>query len=167
VIRLRELAPGDAPAIREVYGGESVRFLGRGPMNEREAREFVADASRHARADPRARYILGIVARDDLVGVAKLAVIDGHGRISYILRRDAWGHGHATAAVRALLGLAFDVLGLPLVHAKHHVDNPASGHVLAATGFTPFDAETGFRHYRARNPRPRGDLCGTGRTGVT
>jgi [ribosomal protein S5]-alanine N-acetyltransferase len=53
----------------------------------------------------------------------------------YVLARDAWGHGYASEALRAMVALA-PSLGLVRLYAICHVDHAASAHILATCGFT-------------------------------
>lgn len=56
------------------------------------------------------------------------------GEIGYVLNPDYHGKGYATEAARALLGLAFDGLGLRRVTARIDQENPASAAVLRKIG---------------------------------
>ncbi|SNS56144.1 [SSU ribosomal protein S5P]-alanine acetyltransferase [Geodermatophilus saharensis] len=58
--------------------------------------------------------------------------------LGYWIRSAANGRGHATAAVRAMLALAFGELGLHRVEAGTLVHNLASQRVLERTGFTRY-----------------------------
>ncbi|MGW2542795.1 GNAT family N-acetyltransferase [Kitasatospora sp. NPDC001574] len=153
MIALRELIPGDADAVRLVYGPESVRFLGRGPMNTSEAREYVAGALTAAERRPRGLYTLGLTEDGDLLGIVKLHLDRPTATISYILRADAWGRGHATEGVRRILALGLGHLGLPEIHAKHRPDNLASGRVLRKAGFAPTGGHAEFATYAIRPPQ--------------
>jgi RimJ/RimL family protein N-acetyltransferase len=56
--------------------------------------------------------------------------------VGYCLAREAWGHGYATEAARALLGWAFDAFGwLHRVQAEIDTRNAPSGRVLEKLGF--------------------------------
>lgn len=101
------------------------------------------------RATPRTLYCFGIDHTGDLIGVIKLRVEGTTAALSYILRDDTWGHGHATTAVALVLDFAFRTLHLTSVNAKHHPDNHASARVLAKTGFTC----TGHCTYRVATVR--------------
>jgi RimJ/RimL family protein N-acetyltransferase len=59
---------------------------------------------------------------------------DRSGEIGYILHPDHQGHGYATEACLALLGLAFDDLGLHRVTAEIDVRNPQSASVARRLG---------------------------------
>ncbi|MFI2757540.1 GNAT family N-acetyltransferase [Streptomyces echinatus] len=145
---LRPLTAADAPAIRRIYSGAAVSYLGRPEMTEQEAERYVVEVAKWAAADPVAQYILGVDAAGDLVGVVKLGRRpNAHGRVSYVLRQDTWGHGYATAAVQQLITFAaaagFDSLG-----AKHDPGNPASGRVLTKAGFRRLGVSGGMVEYR-------------------
>ncbi|MGV9267671.1 GNAT family N-acetyltransferase [Kitasatospora sp. NPDC003701] len=154
MIELRELASDDAIALRNIYGPESTRFLGRGAMDAAEARSCTRDAVAAAGQLPRTLYTLGLTRKGDLLGVVKLRLDRPAATVSYILRADVWGRGYATEGVRRILALGFDHLGLPVVHAKHHPDNPTSGRVLTKAGFTPTGRVSGFETYLARPRQP-------------
>ncbi|WP_327673524.1 GNAT family N-acetyltransferase [Kitasatospora sp. NBC_00458] len=128
MIELRKLAPDDA-----------------------EARYYTRDAAASARQDPRTPYMLGLVGDGDLLGVVKLHRDRPIATISYILRADAWGRGHATEGVRRILALGIGHLGLPKIHARHHPDNPASGRVLLKAGFV-LTGVSEFMTYAFRPP---------------
>ncbi|MGW0705694.1 GNAT family N-acetyltransferase [Streptomyces sp. NPDC002643] len=133
---LRALEEGDAPAVRRVYSGASVRFLGGLGMTREEAEQYVARARAWGGEEPVAQYVLGIDRAGDLVGVVKLRrANDIEGHVSYVLREDTWGRGYATEAVRLLVDFAFTTADMNLLGAKHHPDNPASGRVLLKSGF--------------------------------
>ncbi len=147
MIELRELAHGDAGAVGRIYGPESVRFLDRGPMGAHEAREYVAGALASAEGRPRVKYTLGLAVDGDLLGVVKLHSDGSVAAVSYVLRADTWGRGHATEGVRRVLALGIDRFGAAAIRARHHPDNPASGRVLHRAGFVPTGVEAGFATY--------------------
>ncbi|MFD7547387.1 GNAT family N-acetyltransferase [Streptomyces sp. NPDC059578] len=147
MIRLRELRAGDEQALQRIYCPEAVRYLGRAPLGEAEARLYVGRAVAAAEQSPRAQFVFGVEEDTDLTGVAKLNTAWGVGSLSYILRPDAWGRGLGTEAVSDLLLLAFGALHLPVVKAKCHPDNPASGRVLIKAGFSRVGTERGFELY--------------------
>ncbi|MFE5584282.1 GNAT family N-acetyltransferase [Kitasatospora sp. NPDC056531] len=158
MIALRELTPDDAAALQRIYSPESTRFLGRRPMDAAEARKAARDAAASAIQSPRSVYVLGLDLDGDLLGIIKLHLDRPVATLSYILRVDAWGKGHATEAVRRILALGFGHLGLPEIHAKHHPDNPASGRVLLKAGFAPTGEHAGFTTYAIRPPQAAGSM---------
>ena len=55
--------------------------------------------------------------------------------LGFVYRREAWGHGYATEAARAVLGWAFATLDLNRVQAEVDTRNVASARVLEKLGF--------------------------------
>ena len=53
-----------------------------------------------------------------------------------MLHPAAWGHGHATTALRAVLTWAFEAAGLPRVIAVTQTSNARSLRLLARIGMT-------------------------------
>ncbi|MEU2654447.1 GNAT family N-acetyltransferase [Streptomyces sp. NPDC007325] len=153
VTGLRPLTADDATAVRRVYSGAAVAFLGRAGMGGQEAVEYVARVREWATADPVVQYVLGVEVDGDLVGVVKLGRRSGgHGRVSYVLREDRWRSGHATSAVRLLVSFAFGAGGFTSLGARHHPDNGASGRVLEKAGFTRVGWCGGMVEYRLAAP---------------
>ncbi|MET8831494.1 GNAT family N-acetyltransferase [Streptomyces sp. NPDC004610] len=129
MITLRDLEPGDAPAVRRIYSGASVTFTRGHAMSPGEATTYVSTALAQ-------RWCFGVSADHDLIGLIKLRDRGaGHATVSYILREDTWGRGYGTDAVRRVIAYAFTATALERLSAKHHPDNPASGRVLAKAGF--------------------------------
>ncbi|MFJ3877434.1 GNAT family N-acetyltransferase [Streptomyces sp. NPDC090077] len=147
MLTLRSLAANDASAVRCIYSGAAVTYLGRSEMTLPEAEQYVLQVAEWAASEPAQQYILGVDVVGDLVGVVKLGRRpQGHGRVSYILREDVWGLGYATAAVLLLADFAA-AAGFASLGAKHHPGNPASGRVLAKAGFTGIGAQNDMIEY--------------------
>ena len=120
--------------------------------------------------------LLFLVEEDGvLVGRAQLnSVIRGafdSASVGYGVDRACTGRGIATAALRLLVGVGFDVLGLHRLQGETLVDNVASQGVLAACGFEHYGTAPDYLRIDGRwrahelfqriNPgwRPRGG-CG-------
>ncbi|MFG2483497.1 GNAT family N-acetyltransferase [Streptomyces virginiae] len=139
MVELRGLTPDDAPFVARIYSGASVRFThGEGyqmPVEDAAAR--LAKIRDQDHTEPRDHWSLGITVAGDLFGLVKCRRQDeSTAALSYILREDTWGRGHATDAVRQFVPLVFAEAAVVRLEAKHHPDNPASGRVLAKAGFT-------------------------------
>ncbi|MEW2417879.1 GNAT family N-acetyltransferase [Streptomyces sp. NPDC046866] len=136
MVTLRALTLDDAPALTRIYSGASVRYTTGRALPLDQAQEKIRSALARAAETPRAQWSWGIFAADEMIGLIALRrrspVI---GTISYILREDTWGRGHATDAARQVVAFAFTTAGLDRVEAMHHPANPASGRVLAKAGF--------------------------------
>jgi [ribosomal protein S5]-alanine N-acetyltransferase len=78
-------------------------------------------------------------ADEPLVGAIALELALEHrrGELGYWIGVPFWGRGYATEAVRAVLRFGFETLSLDRIHAAYLARNPASGRVLAGTGFRP------------------------------
>jgi RimJ/RimL family protein N-acetyltransferase len=77
---------------------------------------------------------------DRLVGVAGLARVEGEGpeiEAAYILRRDRWGRGYATEALRAVLEIGHSELNLDRIVALAYLENDASRRVMEKCGMRP------------------------------
>lgn len=72
----------------------------------------------------------------EVMGAIGLHVERFHERaeIGYWLGVPFWGHGYVTEAAKAVVGYAFDDLGVNRVFAFHFARNPASGRVLQKIG---------------------------------
>ena len=87
-------------------------------------------------------YTFGFVRRSDglLIGSGGIrGQEDGTWDFGYNLRRDCWGQGYTTEAVKVMIDFARR-RGAKVFAAHHAVDNPASGRVMEKCGLT-------FRHY--------------------
>ena len=73
---------------------------------------------------------------------------DGRLTLGYALAPEAWGRGLATEAVASIVGVAFALTQVEEIKASVHLDNPASGRVLAKNGFR--DVGRGLRDAPAR-----------------
>ena len=60
------------------------------------------------------------------------------GSIGYVLNKDYWNQGLATEATKAVIALAFELLGMNKLIAVHDQNNPASGRVMAKSGMKFF-----------------------------
>lgn len=61
---------------------------------------------------------------------------DRRAMTGYVLARDAWGHGYATEALRAMVALAFGLGPVERLYAITHPSNTASERVLAKAAFS-------------------------------
>lgn len=111
------------------------------PATAESMKELLADPERTRSVldQPGQALLLGVVRRDTaaLIGDVNLfwhSAEHRSGEIGYVLDPDHQGNGYATEAARAVLGLAFDGLGLHRVTARIEDLNPASARVLRRLG---------------------------------
>jgi ribosomal-protein-alanine N-acetyltransferase len=140
-LRLRELQADEVEALHRIYGdAETMRHVGRSrrPTADLDATGRVADfVRRHAELHGFSMWAIDERDGDALVGVAGLIWVEGHGpdvEAAYILRRDRWGRGYATEALREVLRIGHDDLGLDRIVALAYPENDASRHVMEKAG---------------------------------
>ena len=165
---LRDLADGDGPAVHTyAHDAAVVRYLDWGPNSAEDTPRFLAMARTARDAVPRTAYHLAIVLRstERLIGGCRIEIrnaASGNGDIGYVLARDAWGHGYATEAARALVAFGFQALALHRIWATCDVENqppPASSRRSACSrrGAPPErPAERVARLGPVRYPGPEG-----------
>ena len=119
------------------------------PPVYRELSDWFADHRREWLAGEAHRFAVQLGGW--MVGVVDIDNIHGdEGELGYWFERLAWGHGYASEAARAVVGFAFDEVGLSRLAAGHAVDNPASGRVLTRLGFRALDTVEVFSRSRGR-----------------
>ena len=133
---LRPGFPEDAPALAAAIGDEAiVRNLAAAPWpySMRDAEAFLAK--------PRDPVLPSLLIFERTAAGPRLVGACGLGRrpsgaveMGYWITRPAWGHGFATEAGIALIGIA-RALGLRQLEGSHFIDNPASARVLDKLGF--------------------------------
>lgn len=137
---LRELDDADAPAVHRWVGDSAVvRYVPLGPLDRGGTVQYVAQLVTQARRVPRLGYTLAVVRRrdDEVLGTVSIeidSVEHKRAELGYILRRDAWGAGVATAVAAMARDFAFDRLGVYRLWAVCDPDNVASRHVLHKVG---------------------------------
>jgi ribosomal-protein-alanine N-acetyltransferase len=91
---------------------------------------------------------------DAVVGIAGLIWVEGHGpevEAAYLIRRDRWGRGYATEALREILRIGHAELGLERIVALAYPDNHASRHVMMKAGMRPQGTAAAYDHDLTRH----------------
>lgn len=129
-------------------------MLGQSPApiaTAQEARDWIAALVRDP-ADTEPRSLAWAIELDgSAVGHVMVSAINRRhltGWVSYWVAAGARGRGLAGAAAAALAEHCFTVLGLERLELGHRVNNPASGRVAAAAGFTQEGVERRKLRYR-------------------
>jgi len=141
------LRPIDAEAdLMAIHSYRSIpevcRYVPFSPGTPEELAERLADRERtRSVIDAEGQVICLVVEHRDTREVIGDLVLfwhsdtDLHAEVGYVLHPDHEGHGYATEATRALLGLAFDGAGAHRVSARLDERNTASARLLERLGF--------------------------------
>lgn len=139
-LELRWLTPADVPALFAVFGDPAVcRYWSRPALPDVAAAAALQREIAACFAE-RSLFQWGIAERatDVVVGTCTLAALSAEHRraeVGFALARAAWGQGYVREALPALLGFAFDTLGLHRVEADVDPRNARSARVLERAGF--------------------------------
>jgi RimJ/RimL family protein N-acetyltransferase len=139
-LRLRPFTDADSDALFALHSSAHVlRYWDSPPWTEpARAERFIATCRQLADEGSGARLAIDRVSDETFVGWCSLTRWNPSYRsaaLGYCLRDEAWGHGYATEAARALLRWAFDTLDLNRVQAETDTRNVASARVLEKLGF--------------------------------
>lgn len=138
---MRPLTLGDAPVIFEAIQRERPELRTWLPWVDQTETvagiiHFIEEARQHRRDG--SALVYGLWLELEFAGVVDLHAIDhenGCAQIGYWLRCAARGHGLATQASMALLGVAFEILGLERVEIRCAVPNAPSQAIPRRLGF--------------------------------
>lgn len=140
-LRLRELTEADAKPLHAIYGDpETMRFIGaagRPTVDLDRTRRTLTFLLRHAENHGFSLWAVDEPDGERLVGVAGLLWVEGHGpevEAAYLMRRDRWGRGYATEALRAVLDVGHRQLGIERIVALAYPENDASRRVMEKAG---------------------------------
>jgi len=136
---LRNWSPGDAESLVKHADNPRVASHMRdafpSPYTREDADRFIALAT-----GPGRHLFLAIDIGDEAVGGIGIHPLEDVKRrtaeIGYWLAEPYWGRGIVTDAVRSLVPLAFEHVGIVRLEAGIFSDNPASMRVLEKCGFT-------------------------------
>jgi RimJ/RimL family protein N-acetyltransferase len=140
-LRLRPLSPADVEAMLTYRGRADVcRYLPFEPMTRDQLlRRLDSELSVAEIADEGQALTLGVELREtgELIGDIVLFFRSREhrgGELGYVFHPDHGGQGYATEAASAMLGLAFDQLGLHRVIARLDARNTDSARLAARLG---------------------------------
>ena len=152
---VRTIVPDDAAAVAALAGDWQVARM-------------LADMPHPLSADMAARWThaavgercLAITRAGEMIGSVSACVIEGNdgslgsghaarhdadalpAELGFWLGRAWWGHGYAREAVAAVIAGLQAVGDVTWLQSGHFTDNPASGRLLTALGFTPTGTTT-------------------------
>ncbi|HVQ35063.1 MAG TPA: GNAT family N-acetyltransferase [Candidatus Bathyarchaeia archaeon] len=137
---LRAVTEADARALFEIFSDPQVmRFWSRPPMASiDEAVSLVREIESGWHTRTLLQWGITLKSEGLVIGTCTLYRWDRTHRraeLGYVLRRDRWGSGIASEAVRAVLDHAFGEMGLHRVGADTDPRNVASARLLVRLGF--------------------------------
>jgi len=140
-LRLRPLAPEDAPRVRELAGAREVSVLTSNiphPYEPGMAERWIAIHLGHYTRGELATWAVTLSGETALCGAVSLHFDTPHNRaeLSYWLGKDFWGQGYAAETAGAAVCYAFERRGLQKVTSSVFADNTRSVRVLEKLGFT-------------------------------
>lgn len=143
-ISLREVRDSDLPVFyRQMTDTTSLTMAAFTSEDPADRGNFAAHWAR-VRRDPRVICRTVVGDGETVVGHASVFGPPGEREITYWIGREYWGHGVATAALRALLDLVPD---RPL-HGRAAADNSGSIRVMEKCGFVVTGRERGYANAR-------------------
>ncbi len=138
---LREFTKQDVDAIAEFRRDPRyLEYYYRPPYTRAECVRFVNECIAWSKKSPRSKFQLAIADRANGVllgdcGVRTESMERRRGDIGYELSPVYWGQGFASEAVRAILRVGFENLGLDEIEARCVVANKRSVRLLQRLGF--------------------------------
>lgn len=140
-LRVRPVAASDVAAIQAAAGDAQIADTMISlphPYPAGEAERLVARSMADREVGRGVTFVLEQATDGGFRGCIELRAIEwehAQAEVSFWLIPAAWSQGQMGEALHAVLGYAFDGLGLNRVYAHHMVRNPACGRVLERNGF--------------------------------
>ncbi len=137
-LRLRRFRADDVDAIFAIIGDDvAMQFYPR-TFNRHDAGEWVARNLRRYAEHGHGLFAVMSKGSDEVIGDCGVIRQEMEGgpqlEVGYHFRRDQWGHGYATEAARACMGLAFQNLGAENVISLIRPENLPSRRVAERNG---------------------------------
>ncbi len=135
---LRRFTEADAPLLLQLNSDpEVVKYVHERPLQtEADAREVIVSIILPQYELNLGRWAIHTKADNEFIGWCGLKYLPKNDEIDlgYRLMKTSWGNGYATEAATHTLEYGFNILKIPLVHGKAHVENLASLRILEKIG---------------------------------
>ena len=137
-LSLRRFRPDDAEAIFAIIGDDIAMQYYPKTFNRSDAVQWIERNLRRYREHGYGLFAVTLKGSPDVIGDCGVIKQDVEGEtlleVGYHLRRDQWGHGYATEAARACMGLAFHSYGADKVISLIRPENVPSRRVAERNG---------------------------------
>jgi [ribosomal protein S5]-alanine N-acetyltransferase len=139
MVRLRRLEAGDIDSVHALVSRmEVVRHMLLPLCSREESEKFLRGSLLENPSDPWKSIVRAITegGSEEAIGLCGLVILRGaeEGEAWYLVKPELWGKGIATEALKQLLDLGFEELGLHRIWATCLPENPASARVLEKAG---------------------------------
>ena len=139
-LRLRRFRAQDADAVFAIIGDDVAMQYYPKTFQRRDAEEWIERNLRRYAEYGHGLYAVTPQGSDELIGDCGVIrqIVEGRPQleVGYHFRRDHWGHGYATEAARACMGLAFQNFGAEKVISLIRPENVPSRRVAERNGMT-------------------------------
>ncbi len=137
-LRLRRFRREDVNAVFAIIGDDVVMQYYPKTFNRADAEQWIERNTRRYREDGYGLFAVTPKDSDDLIGDCGVIKQSVEGELAmevgYHFRRDQWGHGYATEAARACMGIAFQTFGAGQVISLIRPENTPSRRVAERNG---------------------------------
>ena len=151
-LRLRRFRHDDVDAVFAIIGDDVAMQYYPRTFGRDDARQWVERNFRRYTEHGHGLFAVMLKESDAVIGDCGVIqqIVEGEPQleIGYHFRRDHWGHGYATEAARACMGLAFDTLGASRVISLIRPENVPSRRVAERNGM---QLEREVMHYNLRH----------------
>lgn len=140
-LRLRPLEQSDSSAIQKAAADRRIADTMISiphPYPADEAERYLTQKQAERKAGRSAAFAMEHKSKRRFCGLIELRQIDREhslGELSFWVAVDDWGQGFMSEAVQAVVRYGFETLGLNRLYAYHMQRNPATGRILAKSGF--------------------------------
>ena len=150
---LREMEPGDFPALCKILRDAEVMYAYEGAFSEAEAREWLDKQRGNYQAYGFGLWAAVLRESGEMIGQCGLTMQNYHGgqvlEVGYLFQKAFWHKGYATEAAIACRDYAFEKLNAGEVFSIIRDTNTASQNVAVRNGMTVRDRI--IKHYRGIN----------------
>jgi RimJ/RimL family protein N-acetyltransferase len=137
-LRLRRFRDEDANAVFAIIGDRVAMQFYPKAFGREDAKQWVARNQRRYRDDGYGLFAVTLKDSDDVIGDCGIIKQNIEGEtaveVGYHFRRGQWGHGYATEAAQACMGLAFHAFGADKVISLIRPENVPSRRVAERNG---------------------------------